>query len=141
MKDTPITDIMTKKIVTIPFNSSLSDAERVMRKHHIRHLPVVKQGKLVGIVSLTDILRLSFGDNFRIDDEEVVDIAVYNLLTLESVMINRPVTLRVSQSVYDAAITLADKEFHALPIVDGEKVVGIITTTDLVKFFLKRCPE
>ncbi|MEZ4983417.1 MAG: CBS domain-containing protein [Saprospiraceae bacterium] len=136
MKNIPVTEVMTKNLVTISHKSSLDDAERLMRKNHIRHLPVVKSGKLVGIISLTDILRLSFGDTYT-EDEEVVDVAVYNMLTLESVMVNRPVTLTTTQTLYEAAEILAEKEFHALPVVEGEKVVGIVTTTDLIRFFVK----
>ncbi|MCB0663680.1 MAG: CBS domain-containing protein [Saprospiraceae bacterium] len=136
MKNIPVTEVMTKNLVTISHKSSLDDAERLMRKNHIRHLPVVKSGKLVGIISLTDILRLSFGDTYQ-EDEEVVDVAVFNMLTLESVMVNHPTTININQTVMDAAQILAEKEFHALPVVDGEKVVGIVTTTDLIKFFVK----
>lgn len=136
MKNIPVTEVMTKNLVTISNKSSLDEAERLMRKNHIRHLPVVKSGKLVGIISLTDILRLSFGDTYQ-EDEEVVDVAVFNMLTLESVMVNHPTTININQTVMDAAQILAEKEFHALPVVDGEKVVGIVTTTDLIKFFVK----
>jgi CBS domain-containing membrane protein len=135
MKNIPVTEVMTKNIVTISNKSSLDEAERLMRKNHIRHLPVVKGGKLVGIISLTDILRLSFGDTYQ-DDEEV-DVAVFNMLTLESVMVNRPTTITTTQTVMEAAEILAEKEFHALPVTEGEKVVGIVTTTDLIKFFVK----
>lgn len=135
MKNIPVTEVMTKNLVTISNKGSLDDAERLMRKNHIRHLPVVKSGKLVGIISLTDILRLSFGDTYQ--DNEEVDVAVFNMLTLESVMVNHPTTITVNQTVLDAAEILAEKEFHALPVIEGEKVVGIVTTTDLIKFFVK----
>jgi CBS domain-containing protein len=135
MKNIPVTELMTKNLVTISNKGSLDDAERLMRKNHIRHLPVVKSGKLVGIISLTDILRLSFGDTYQ--DNEEVDVAVFNMLTLESVMVNHPTTITVNQTVLDAAEILAEKEFHALPVIEGEKVVGIVTTTDLIKFFVK----
>lgn len=137
MKDTPVSAIMTHPVVTINVHSTLDEAEKLMRRQKIRHLPVVKSQRLVGIISLTDLQRLSFADNFG-DEEIDADVAVYNMFRVRHVMVAHPTTIHIKQTIYDAAKILAEHEFHALPVVDGESVVGIVTTTDLIRYFLEK---
>lgn len=130
-----IRTIMTSNVITVKPKSSLTDAEKVMKRNHIRHIPVAKGKNLLGIVSLTDLQRLSFVDSFG-DDEEMVDTAIYTMLTIDQVMIEKPLTVQANQSIRVAAEILAQKEFHALPVLDGEELVGIVTTTDLIRYML-----
>lgn len=131
----PISHIMTKSVVTIDVKAPLHKAEAIFRKKKIRHLPVVAGERLVGIVSLTDLQRLSFSNSYG-DLEEEADSAIFNLLRLEQVMVTHPVSIQVDQSIREAAEILASREFHALPVVEGEKLVGIVTTTDLIRYML-----
>jgi CBS domain-containing protein len=134
--DEPITRIMTEKVVAVKVNSSLPDAEKLMRRKKIRHVPVLSGEKLVGIVSLTDLQRLSFADNYG-DEEAFVDTAIYSMLSIDQVMVANPVTVRSDQSIREVAEVLSNHEFHALPVVDGEnRLVGIVTTTDLIRYML-----
>ncbi|BDD03409.1 CBS domain-containing protein [Aureibacter tunicatorum] len=134
-KREPISKIVSSSLITISPSSSLEEVEATFLKNKIRHLPVVENGKLVGIISLTDLQRISFVNNFG-DDEGAVDTVIYNLLTLDQVMIKKPVTVQQDQTIKEAAEILASHEFHALPVMDGEKVVGIVTTTDLIKYLI-----
>lgn len=126
---------MTAQVVTVNLTNSLDEAEALFKKHHIRHMPVVSGSKLIGMLSLTDLLRISFVDNYG-EDEGHVDTAVYNMLSIEQVMVSNPVTVSSDLSIKEVAEILASKEFHALPVVDGERLVGIVTTTDLIKYLL-----
>ena len=135
MKNMQINELMTGDVLSIDVTKSLKEAEWLMRKNNIRHIPVVKRGKLVGILSLTDLQRLSFAGNFG-DIEGDIDVAVYNMLNIEQVMIANPVTINHTQTVKEATEILAEKGFHSLPVVNGEEVVGMLTTTDLLKYFL-----
>lgn len=135
MKNDPISSIMSRNVVTIELRDTLENAERLMRTNRIRHLPVVHKGKLVGIISLTDLMRLSFSDNFG-EVESNVDVAIFEMLRIEHVMMSKPVTISPAQTARDAAEILAQREFHALPVVEGPRVVGIVTTTDLIRYFL-----
>lgn len=136
MINDPITAIMTADVVTIELREPLEKAQTLMQQHHIRHLPVVKMGKLVGILSLTDLMRLSFSDNFG-ETESEADLAVFRMLGIRHVMKAHPETITPAHTIRDAAEILANREFHALPVVDGDKVVGMVTTTDLIRYFLK----
>ncbi|MCF8255914.1 MAG: CBS domain-containing protein [Flavobacteriales bacterium] len=134
-KREPVSHIMTAQVVTLNLSHTLKDAEALFKKHHIRHIPVVSGGSLIGMLSLTDLLRISFVDNYS-DEEGRVDTAIYDMLSIDQVMVSNPVCVQSGLSIKEVAEILASKEFHALPVVDGEKLVGIVTTTDLIKYML-----
>jgi len=132
----PVSKIMTKKLVTLTTKDDLVTAERLFKKHHIRHIPVVDGSSIVGILSYTDLLRISFAD--AVDEhEEYVDTIVYNTFTIPQVMVNDVVSVASKTSIRDVARFLSKKEFHALPVVDNGKLVGIVTTTDLINYLLQ----
>lgn len=135
-KREPVSHIMSKQVHTLNLSHSLEDAEKKFKTLKVRHLPVVSGSKLVGIVSLTDLMRFSFVDSFQ--DDEPVDTSVYGMLTLEQVMNRKVETIRPETSIREAGEILANREFHALPVVEGEKLVGIVTTTDLINYLLEQ---
>lgn len=137
MKNEPISSLMSKNVVTIDILEPLEKAQALMQTHHIRHLPVLKKGKLVGILSLTDLMRLSFSDNFG-ELESDADVAIFKMLGIRHVMKAKPETITVTQTIRDAAEILANREFHALPVTEQDHVVGMITTTDLIRYFLSQ---
>ncbi|MDX1667562.1 MAG: CBS domain-containing protein [Saprospiraceae bacterium] len=102
-------------------------------------IPVVSGSKLVGMLSLTDLQRLSFTDSYGSDEEAEVDTLVYDMLSIEQVMISHPVTIRIDQSIETAAKIFLKGEFHALPVVEGDRLVGILTTTDLIRYYADNC--
>ena len=126
--------IMTKNVVKLNLSDDLTKAEMLFKKHHIRHIPVVYSNKIVGMLSYTDLLRISFAD--AIDDEDDVDTTVYNMFTVEQVMAKKLVSIAPDATIKEAAEILATKEFHALPVCEGELLVGIVTTTDLIKYLI-----
>ncbi|TQO38248.1 CBS domain protein [Arenibacter algicola] len=136
-KREPVSKIMTTDLVTINHTNSLLDAEKLFEKHKIRHIPVVSNKKIIGILSLTDLLRISFVDTYGEDDSHV-DTAVYNMLSIEQVMVKNPVHIAPSLTIKEVAEILAKKEFHALPVVENGELVGIVTTTDLLNYLLEQ---
>ena len=127
---------MTRDIHTLSLDDNLYDARTKFDKYKVRHLPVVEGNKLLGILSLTDILRMSFGDKFGSSQYET-DEAIFEMLTIDQVMKHNPKTVTSENTIADAAEILAHEEFHALPVVDGEILVGIVTTTDVIRFLLE----
>ncbi|MEP1096339.1 MAG: CBS domain-containing protein [Cyclobacteriaceae bacterium] len=132
-----VSQIMTTEVQTVGINNSLQDANNLFSKHRIRHIPVVSGEKLIGILSHTDILRISFGNTFG-DEQQGGDEAIFDMLSINQVMKHSPVTVSPDDTLKQVAELLAEKEFHALPVVDNEKLVGIITTTDIIKYFLEQ---
>lgn len=136
----PISSIMSTKIITLKKIDDLEKAEYLFKKNKIRHIPVVSKGAIIGMLSYTDLLRISFAD--AIDDDEMeVESLVYNMFTIEQVMAKNVVTVSSDTSIKEVAKILANKEFHALPVVDDDRLVGIVTTTDLINFLLKQLQD
>lgn len=139
IRKAPISMIMTAPVVTLKKKDSLETAEKLFKKYNIRHIPVVSKEAIVGMLSYTDLLRLSFADvTDNLESDADADAMVYNMFTIKQVMKKHIVTVTSSTSIKKVAEILASKEFHALPVVDDNKLVGIVTTTDLIKYLLKQ---
>lgn len=131
----PISDIMTKEVITLNHTDDLETAERIFKSKKIRHIPVVNGTKIIGMLSYTDLLRISFADAID-EDEDTVDAIVYNMFTIEQVMAKNLTSVTSTTTIKEAAEILAVKEFHALPVIDNNKLVGIVTTTDLINYLI-----
>ena len=133
---TPISEIMSKEVIALSRSDDLYRAEMLFKRHNIRHIPVVTGESIIGMLSYSDLLRISFAD--ASNDERDVDTVVYNMFTIEQVMTKNLVSVSSNTSIKEVAEILAEKEFHALPVVDDAILVGIVTTTDLIKYLLKQ---
>lgn len=133
----PISEIMSTNIIALNRDDDLETAELLFKRHKIRHIPVVNGEIIIGMLSYSDLLRISFADAVY-DNEEEVDTLVYNMFTIEQVMAKNVVTVPPTATIKDVAKILAKKEFHALPVVDEGNLVGIVTTTDLINYLLKQ---
>ena len=134
-KRTPISSIMTTNLVTLKTTDSLEHAEQLFKEHQIRHIPVVAETHIIGMLSYTDLLRISFADAID-EDEQEVDTVVYNMFTIEQVMAKKLVSVTPETTIKEVAEILANKEFHALPVLQDGTLVGIVTTTDLINYLL-----
>ncbi len=130
-----VDSIMTKNLITIKANDELSHAESLFKRNKIRHIPVVEDGAIIGMLSYTDLLRISFVDAVD-DDAEDVDAEVYNLFTMRQVMTKNVITINPKTTIKEAAEMFLKGEFHALPVVENGKITGIVTTTDLLIYFI-----
>lgn len=135
-KRTPVSEIMSKEVIALTRNDDLDRAEMLFNRHNIRHIPVVAEETIIGMLSYSDLLRISFAD--ATNDERNVDSVVYNMFTIEQVMTKNLISVSSKTTIKEVAEILADKEFHALPVVDDSVLVGIVTTTDLIKYLLKQ---
>jgi CBS domain-containing membrane protein len=133
----PVSEIMTKNLIKLNLNDDLTKAEQLFKKHKIRHIPVVNGNRIMGMLSYTDLLRISFVDAVD-DDAEIVDTTIYNLFTIEQVMAKKLITISAETTIKETAEILAKNEFHALPVCMGDLLVGIVTTTDLIKYLLNQ---
>jgi len=136
-KNTAVSAIMTKKVITLSKGDSLEKAELLFKNKKIRHIPVVRDSAIIGMLSYTDLLRISFADAID-EDEEYVDAIVYEMFTIEQVMARNLISVSPMTSIKEVAEILSKKEFHALPVVDKNILVGIVTTTDLINYMLKQ---
>lgn len=132
-----VSKIMTKNLVKLNLNDSLSKAEALFKKNTVKHLPVVKGDKIVGMLSYSDLLRISFAD--ATDDKgDYVESTVYDMFSLEQVMTHKVICVNSDDSIKDVAEILAREHFHALPVIEKDELIGIVTSTDIINFFLEQ---
>ncbi|MBA5792314.1 CBS domain-containing protein [Flavobacterium sp. xlx-214] len=131
----PVSTIMTKNVVVLNINDSLSKAEDLFKKHKIRHIPIVSGKNVVGIISDSDLLKASLADYS--DDETQITTTLYNMFTLEQVMTKNITTVVSFASVKEVAEIFAQNDFRALPVTYENQLVGIVTTTDIITYLLK----
>jgi CBS domain-containing membrane protein len=135
-KRTPISKIMTTNVVTLNIADSLETAEKLFKEYKIRHIPVVKNKEVIGMLSYSDLLRISYSDVS--EDEQNVVTFMYDMFTIKQVMAKNLYMVPPYASVKDVAELLSKKEFHALPVVEDNELVGIVTTTDLIIFLVEQ---
>lgn len=137
IRKVPITMIMTEPVITLNRTDSLEKAEYLFKHHHIRHIPVVEDKEVIGMLSYTDLQRLSFID-ITTENQLDTDAMVYNMFTINQIMKKKVVSVRTSNSIKEVAEVLASREFHALPVLENNQLVGIVTTTDLIRYLIKQ---
>lgn len=125
---------MTTNPFTISPDQTIPDAHEIMAKNSIRRLPVVKDGKLVGVVSKEDIHSSpSMATSLSINE------LTYLLAKtkISRVMTKNPITISPNALLEEAAILMRDNNVSFLPVVDGTKLVGIITESDIFDAFIE----
>ncbi|MFB9078144.1 CBS domain-containing protein [Flavobacterium procerum] len=135
-KREPLSHIMTKTVVTVNQNDDLKKVVEKLKANSIRHIPVVNGKDVVGIISRTDVNRLTFGALF--DGQDGADEAILQMLTIPQVMTSKPKTVSPDLIIRDLAEIFVKEEFHALPVVENGTLKGIVTTTDVLKYFLEQ---
>ena len=126
---------MSRPVISVSPDAPVNDVLVMFKKERIRRAPVLKDGKLLGIVSQGDLLNATASS--------VTTLSVWELnyliskVKIKSVMTKKVITVTKDTPVEEAARIMADKKIGGLPVVDGEKVVGMITETDLFKIFLE----
>jgi acetoin utilization protein AcuB len=127
-----VKDIMTMNVVTIPSNTSISDAKRIMEAHRIRRLPIVDRGKLVGMVTEH---RLEAYTPSKATTLSVWEIGyLLGNTPVKDIMEKNVVTVTPDMTVEEVLALAQEKEVGALPVLEDGRVVGIVTTND---FFYK----
>ncbi|SNS15847.1 CBS domain-containing protein [Belliella buryatensis] len=135
-KKEKVSTIMTTHVHTIQHNAHLGEVINMFRKHKIRHLPVLNDKKVIGMISRTDINRLTFGALF--ENQDNADEAILEILSIPQVMSANLKSVSDEMSIREVATIFAIEEFHALPVIKDEKLVGIVTTTDIINYILKQ---
>ena len=132
-RNEPVSHIMTKNPKTVHVGQKLSEVREILMDGGFHHMPVVSGKKLVGIISATDILRVSYEYD---TDGRATGAVLDNTRTISDVMQSEPMTLAAKASIRSAAEVFSKNWFHALPVVEDDELVGIITTTDMMHYLL-----
>lgn len=135
-RDEPISTIMATNLVTLSINDDLVTAEKLFIAHKIKHIPVVRGKEIIGMLSYSDIQKVS-ASNLN-EDKTSVDSYVHNTYSIDQVMAKNIIAIPPYTSIKDTAELLTNKEFHALPVIEDSELVGIVTTRDLVKYLVAK---
>ena len=126
---------MSKNVVTIDANDAMQDAMSVLKEHGIRMLPVMKKGKLVGIVTDRDLKKASASDATTLEIHELL--YLLTKIKVNDIMTRDPIAVPPDYTVEETARVLLDGKISGAPVVDDYgQVVGIITQTDLFRVLI-----
>jgi len=132
MKGLRVRDLMTKEVRTVGRNDKVTDADALMDSARVRHLPVLDDaGALAGILSRRDVYRTALRRTFGYG-EKALDQILGNLVVKE-LMTSRVETAAPGDALEDAARRMLEKGISSLVVVEGERVVGILTESDFVR--------
>lgn len=133
MRDIPIDQVMTPDPATISPQSSAVEARRLLNSNVINHLPVVEDGRLVGIISSSDFLKLHLLDS---------KLPIVASTTVGQIMETNVIVVRDNATLLDAAEKLSIGGFHALPVVTRKRMlVGMVTSSDLIGELVSRLQD
>ena len=123
---------MTENPLTVDSETSVVDAKKIMKENNIRRLPVVDKGKLVGMVTERMILEASPSPATSLSIHELH--YLISKMKVKEIMVKNPITISPDTTFEEALLLGQEKRIGAFPVVDKEKLVGITTESDLVRF-------
>ncbi len=118
-----VKDWMVKEVITVSPEDKIEDAFSLMKIYKIRHLPVIEKGKLVGFLTETEIRPYLYPDKLK--------------LPVKEVMIKNPVVIHPEAFIDEAARIIYKHKIGGMPVVENDKLVGIITITDILEAFIE----
>jgi acetoin utilization protein AcuB len=133
-----VADLMTRSPLSIPPEAPLLEAAELLRQHRIRHLPVVREGRVCGILSDRDV-KLAMpppeSGSVTVDPFKAYELPVSEIMTTEVI------TIAPGDSVADAVRLMLRRKISCLPVTQEDHLVGILTETDLLNGFLMAIEE
>ncbi|MHB8809669.1 MAG: CBS and ACT domain-containing protein [Desulfobulbaceae bacterium] len=126
---------MSRKVITIDPEDSMAHAAKLIREHKVHMLPVTRKGKLVGVVSDSDLKRASASDATTLEAHELLYLLAK--VKIQEIMSKNPVTVPPDHTVEETAEILLQNNISGVPVVDTEgELAGIITRDDLFKVLI-----
>lgn len=118
-----VSEIMSQEMVTVTPDKRVGQALQLMQKHQIRHLPVVEGGRMVGWLTSRDL-------------REVLLASMLEKITVVDVMVRAPISVSPDTGVEEAARLVKEHKIGGMPVLDGDRLVGVVTMLDVIGAFL-----
>jgi len=126
---------MSKNVISVDINDSMSDAIKLLKENDIKMMPVLKKGKLVGVVTDRDLKRASASDATTLDVHELLFLV--SKIKIKDIMTKDPIMIPDDFTVEETAEILLKNKISGAPVIDNEgQVVGTISQTDLFKVLI-----
>ena len=129
---TTVKELMSVKVATLGQGDTLDIADGIMCMGRIRHLPVLDAGSVVGVVSQRDLFRAALGAALAFGIRRPQELM--RSLEIRDVMSTPAATIEPGAPVQDAARAMAEKKIGCLPVVEGGRLVGILTESDVLRY-------
>lgn len=131
-----VRDWMTRDPATVAPNDSLERVVELLRRRDIRSVPVLEDGRLIGIVTDRDVRQVAPGYPLLRDEEEIHRYMRH--LTVTAAMTADPMTIAPDAPLTDAAKVLETYRISSLPVLEGVELIGILTVTDVLRAFVEQ---
>ncbi len=131
-----VSDHLSAHVFSLKPNDVVVAASRLMRDKHIRHVPIVNDGRLVGIVSDRDIRQSTFRDFVETQQDDGTEHERLKRINLQDIMNRRVQSVQLLATLADAADRMMQSHIGSLPVVNQGQLVGVITETDLLRAFV-----
>jgi len=131
-----VANVMSDNIIPIKSSYTLGQAAAIFKKVEVRHLPVVRNNKVIGMIAKSDIERVVSAYKFCVDNANISSSAL-ECVPVSQVMTQKMANIQSTQSLEEAAEILTERAFRALPVLNGDELVGVISTTSLMKYIVK----
>lgn len=130
-----VQDIMTRDVATLDLNDELSLADDIMKLGRIRHLPVVDEGRLVGIISQRDLFKASLASAMGYGEKAKREFM--KTVAVKEVMVDEVITISPQASIGDAGRLMLERKIGCLPVIEDDDLVGLITETDVLRHYVE----
>ncbi len=128
--EVPVREIMTAKVITVQTTDTVTKVEDLWSTNPIHHLVVLDDGKVIGIVSKSDLMKAYGPNGAGIDNPD-------KALRVEDIMVSNPMVVEPDDTIGLVADIMLANKFHSLPVVEDGELKGIVTNHDLIKFFVR----
>jgi CBS domain-containing protein len=130
--DAMVKEIMTKEVSTLGRNDTLDSADDIMALARIRHLVVLDEGRVVGVVSQRDLFRSALA--VALGYGEKAQKALLRTIRVKEVMSEPAITVSPEASTKEATRLMLEHRIGCLPVVEGRTLMGIVTETDILRY-------
>jgi len=130
-----VKDIMVRDVATLDLNDELSLADDIMKLGRIRHLPVVDEGRLVGIISQRDLFKASLASAMGFGEKAKREFM--KTVAVKEVMVDVVITISPEAGIEEAGKVMLEKKIGCLPVIEGDNLVGLITETDILRHYVE----
>ena len=130
-ESTQVRELMTKNVITVQSDDKITKVVEVLDANPIHHVVVLSQGKVAGVISKNDMIKM----HHKVSQPEIGQ--GYVAATAADIMTSNPMVVEPDDTLGLVADIILANRFHSLPVVEDDELVGIITSHDLIKFCFK----
>ena len=130
-----VKDIMERDVATLDLNDELSLADDIMKLGRIRHVPVVDEGRLVGIISQRDLFKASLASAMGYGEKAKREFM--KAVVVKEVMVGEVITISPEAGIEEAGQLVLEKKIGCLPVIEDGNLVGLVTETDILEHYFK----